>query len=254
MYLIVGLGNPERKYATNRHNIGFQLADRLMAAHGFSAPRSKFHAILSEGRIGDHKALIIKPQTFYNESGRAVSAAAKFYKIPVENIIVLHDELDLAPGKVKLKFGGGAAGNNGLKSITAHMGDGFLRIRIGIGHPGDKNKVTQYVLSDFSKAERAEWVDETLDALAAAMPILLESNRPQDEIGSRFLSDIAMRLGKAVPQKTKARKEAKPDTTPDLSADQKQVSQKTEKKEEGPLAHLLRGLFKADDNNKKKED
>jgi peptidyl-tRNA hydrolase, PTH1 family len=254
MYLIVGLGNPEKKYATNRHNVGFQLADRLSETYGFSAPRAKFNAIVSEGRIGDHKALIMKPQTFYNESGRAVSAAAKFYKIPVENIIALHDELDLAPGKIKLKFGGGAAGNNGLKSITAHMGDGFLRVRIGIGHPGDKNKVTQYVLSDFSKAERAEWVDETLDALAAAMPILLESDRPQDEIGSRFLSDIAMRLGKPAPQKATPRKQPKPDPATDISASEKQVPQKTEKKDEGPLAHLLRGLFGADDNNKKKED
>ncbi len=251
MYLIVGLGNPEKKYAANRHNVGFQLADRLMAEHDFSPPRTKFNAIISEGRIGGHKALIMRPQTFYNESGRAVAAAAKFYKIPVGNIIALHDELDLAPGKIKLKFGGGAAGNNGLKSITAHMGDGFLRVRIGIGHPGDKNKVTQYVLSDFSKAERTEWVDETLDALAAAMPILLESDRPQDEIGSRFLSDIAMRLGHSAPPKEKTRKISKPDN--DQSASKKQLPPKTEQKEEGPLAHLLRGLFGAD-GNKKKED
>lgn len=188
MLLIVGLGNPEPKYLGNRHNVGFQAVDAISEAHGFGAARKKFSAEMREGRLADARALLLKPQTFYNDSGRAVADAARFYKIDTADIIVFHDELDLAPGKVKVKVGGGAAGNNGLKSITAHLDDSFTRVRIGIGHPGHKDRVTPHVLSDFSKAERADWLDDLLRAMATHAPLLAGG----DQGPARFLSALAL--------------------------------------------------------------
>lgn len=154
MVLLVGLGNPGAKYEKNRHNIGFLAIDEIASEHLFPAYKSKFQGQFSEGRIDGVKVGLLKPDTYMNESGRSVGAAAKFYKIPAERIIVFHDELDIQPTKVKAKKGGGNAGHNGLKSLQAHLGTpDFLRVRIGIGHPGDKNKVSNYVLSDIPKAE-----------------------------------------------------------------------------------------------------
>ncbi len=175
MLLIVGLGNPGAKYANNRHNIGFMAVDAIADMNGFSAPKSKFSGQMREGFIetenGRVKALVLKPMTFMNESGRSVGAAAQFYKIPKDKIIVFHDELDLDAGKFRMKLGGGIAGHNGLRSIKAQMGADFRRARMGIGHPGRKEQVHAHVLSDFSKSDR-DWVDTLVDACARASGLL----------------------------------------------------------------------------------
>ncbi|WP_298424989.1 aminoacyl-tRNA hydrolase [Rhodoblastus sp.] len=165
MLLFVGLGNPGKSYAGNRHNVGFMAIDAIARACGAAPFRKKFQGELSEARIGPERALLLKPETYMNESGRAVAEAARFHKIPVEDIVVLHDELDLAPGKVRVKRGGGDAGHNGLRSITAHMGGTYRRVRLGIGHPGDKALVHSFVLSDFAKADKP-WVEALCDAVA----------------------------------------------------------------------------------------
>ncbi|MFT4096284.1 MAG: aminoacyl-tRNA hydrolase [Rhodoblastus sp.] len=165
MLLFVGLGNPGRQYARNRHNIGFMALDATARAHNFAPFRARFQGRVSEGQIGGEKVILLEPETYMNESGRAVGEAARFYKIGLEDIAVFHDELDLAPGKCRVKIGGGAAGHNGLRSIDAHMGKDYKRIRLGIGHPGDKNLVHSYVLNDFAKSEEP-WVETLCDAVA----------------------------------------------------------------------------------------
>ncbi len=173
MKLIVGLGNPGEKYARNRHNVGFMTLERIADKFGRGGWRKKFSALVCDAEIDGDKALLLCPQTFYNEAGRAVSEAARFHKIEAEDIIVFHDEIDLVPGKVRVKTGGGLAGNNGLRSIASHIGPDFVRVRIGIGHPGDKNAVKYYVLNDFPKAV-LDGLDVMLDAMAAAAPKLAE--------------------------------------------------------------------------------
>lgn len=165
MYLVVGLGNPGEKYARNRHNIGFMAADEIVRRHSFSSYRAKFQGEISEGTIDGEKVLVLKPMTFMNESGRAVKEAVTFYKIAPEDIIVLHDELDLAPGKLRVKRGGGHAGHNGLRSLHSHVGDAYARLRLGIGHPGHKDRVSGYVLNDFAKDDQ-DWLVPLLDAVA----------------------------------------------------------------------------------------
>ena len=165
MLLFVGLGNPGRQYARNRHNIGFMAVERIAREHDFAPFRSRFQGRVSEGRIGTEHAILLMPETYMNESGRAVQEAVRFYKIGLDGIVVLHDELDLAPGKCRIKIGGGAAGHNGLRSIDAHVGQNYKRIRLGIGHPGDKALVHAYVLNDFGKSEEG-WVDCLCDAVA----------------------------------------------------------------------------------------
>ena len=165
MLLLVGLGNPGRQYQRNRHNIGFMAVEEIARQHGFAPFRSRFQGKVSEGRLGSDRAILLMPDTYMNESGRAVQEAARFYKIGLEDIVVLHDELDLAPGKCRVKTGGGAAGHNGLRSIDAHMGQNYKRVRLGIGHPGDKNLVHSYVLNDFAKSEEG-WVSALCDAVA----------------------------------------------------------------------------------------
>ena len=171
MLLIVGLGNPGRRYSGNRHNIGFMAADAIHRRHGFSAWRARFEGEIAEGVLGGEKALILKPATFMNESGRAVGQAMRFYKLQPSDIVVIYDELDLPPGKLRMKRGGGTAGHNGLKSIEAHIGKDFRRMRIGIGHPGAKELVHGYVLHDFAKADR-DWVEPLLTAVADNAPLL----------------------------------------------------------------------------------
>ena len=165
MKLFVGLGNPGDKYARNRHNVGFMAVERIAAAHGFSPWRRKFQGEVAEGTIAGERVLLLKPMTYMNESGRSVGEAARFLKIDLADIVVFHDELDLQPGKVRVKTGGGNAGHNGLKSITAHVGNDYVRVRIGIGHPGSKDAVVPYVLNDFAKADRA-WLNPLLAAIA----------------------------------------------------------------------------------------
>lgn len=171
MMLFVGLGNPGRAYAGNRHNIGFMVADAIAHAHGFPAFRNRFKGLVSEATLGGEKVLLLKPETFMNESGRAVQEAVHFYKIALENVIVFHDELDLLPGKLRVKLGGGNAGHNGLRSISECIGNNYRRVRIGIGHPGDKNRVRDYVLADFGKVETA-LVETICQAIAADVELL----------------------------------------------------------------------------------
>ena len=172
MLLLVGLGNPGQRYANNRHNIGFMAVDEIVRRHSFGPWRSKFQGQVSEGRIGREKVLILKPETFMNESGRAVGEALRFYKLEPEEVVVVYDEIDLVPGKIKVKKGGGAGGHNGLRSIDAHIGQNYRRVRLGVGHPGDKNLVHSHVLGDFSKSETL-WRDKLLDAVASDFPLLI---------------------------------------------------------------------------------
>jgi|TARA_R110002072_G_scaffold517_31_gene3261 PTH1 family peptidyl-tRNA hydrolase len=190
MLLLVGLGNPGPRYAKNRHNIGFMALDAIAQRHGFLPWRKRFQGELAEGSIAGRKVIALKPLTYMNESGRSVGAAAHFYKIPPADILVFHDELDLAPGKVKIKLGGGAAGHNGLRSLDAHLGPDFKRIRLGIGHPGVKDRVHGHVLGDFSKADH-DWLESLLAALASETADLLD-NSPQGD--SRFLSKVNQAL------------------------------------------------------------
>jgi PTH1 family peptidyl-tRNA hydrolase len=171
MRLFVGLGNPGPRYAGNRHNIGFMALDAIARRHLAAPWRRKFQGESTEAVIGTERVLLLKPLTFMNESGRAVAEAQRFYKIPLEDVVVLHDELDLAPAKLRVKKGGGNAGHNGLRSITAQCGNEYWRARLGIGHPGDKALVHAYVLNDFAKAE-TPWVEDLCDAMADAAELL----------------------------------------------------------------------------------
>ncbi|MBF0393022.1 MAG: aminoacyl-tRNA hydrolase [Alphaproteobacteria bacterium] len=173
MRLVVGLGNPGAGYAGNRHNIGFMAVDTLVRRHGFGPWRAKFQGRLADGVIAGGKVLALEPETYMNLSGQSVAAAMRFHKIAPEDVIVLHDELDLPPGRVRVKKGGGAGGHNGLKSIDAHIGREYWRVRLGIGHPGNKDLVSGYVLHDFAKADDA-WLGPLLDAVADAFPFLLD--------------------------------------------------------------------------------
>ncbi|MCB9978243.1 MAG: aminoacyl-tRNA hydrolase [Rhodospirillales bacterium] len=174
MWMFVGLGNPGVSYGNNRHNIGFMAVDTIAARWSFPGFRQKFKGLFSEGALGGERVLLLKPQTFMNLSGESVASAARFYKIDPSRIFVFHDELDLQPGKVRVKTGGGNAGHNGLKSIDAHLGTpDYGRIRLGIGHPGDRDRVHGYVLSDFSKADEV-WLRALLDALADHAPLLTQ--------------------------------------------------------------------------------
>ena len=177
MKLLVGLGNPGSKYEKNRHNIGFMTIDEIHGFYNFSPWKKKFQSAASEGYIAGQKCLLLKPMTYMNESGRAVSEAVKFYKIPNEEIFVFHDELDIKPGKIKVKSGGGNAGHNGLKSISAHIGNEYTRIRMGIGHPGQKDIVHIYVLNNFSK-EETEWLNPLINAVSRATSKLIENDTP----------------------------------------------------------------------------
>ena len=165
MHLFVGLGNPGSEYASNRHNIGFMAADVIHRRHSFSPWRKKFHGALSDGVLGGEKILLLKPQTFMNDSGRSVGEAVRFHDIPLDKVYVFFDELDLEPGKVRVKRGGGAAGHNGIRSIAAHITPEFNRVRLGIGHPGDKRMVQPHVLGNFAKDDR-DWLVALLDAVA----------------------------------------------------------------------------------------
>ncbi|WP_084582211.1 aminoacyl-tRNA hydrolase [Sphingomonas azotifigens] len=187
MQLWVGLGNPGPQYAMHRHNVGFMALDALAEVHGFSAPKKQFQGWTQEGRIGSEKIVLLKPGTFMNESGRAVRAAMDFYKLSPEDVTVFHDELDLLPMKVKVKRGGGTAGHNGLRSTDAHLGPDFRRVRLGIGHPGHKDRVTGYVLGNYAKTE-IEPLSDMLGAIAAEAPWLAAG----DDV--RFMNEVARRL------------------------------------------------------------
>jgi PTH1 family peptidyl-tRNA hydrolase len=171
--LLVGLGNPGARYAGTRHNVGWMAVDAVASRHGFSPERSKFQGLLAEGRLGGDRALILKPQTFMNLSGQSVGEALRFFKLTPADVVVFHDEIDLPAGRLRVKQGGGHAGHNGLRSLHQHVGDAYGRVRIGVGHPGDKAKVAAYVLDDFAKDEAEGWLPPLLDAVAKAAPSLL---------------------------------------------------------------------------------
>lgn len=187
MKLFVGLGNPGAQYARQRHNVGFMALDRIAEAHNFGSWRKRFQGETAEGTLGGERVVLLKPSTYMNESGRAVGEAARFLKIPLQDISVFHDEIDLAPAKLKVKAGGGNAGHNGLRSISAHLGNDYTRVRIGVGHPGSKDAVAHYVLHDFARAEY-EWLDPMLDAMADAAPWLAKGD------SARFLSQSALKM------------------------------------------------------------
>lgn len=206
MILLVGLGNPGGKYAKNRHNIGFMALDTIVRRHSFGPWRSKFSGQMCEGTIDGNKVLALMPETYMNESGRSVGAAARFYKVEPENIIVMHDELDIAFAKIKIKTGGGHGGHNGLRSIDAHIGKNYKRLRLGIGHPGDKAKVHNHVLGDFAKGETAE-LDKMLDSVAHLAGLVCEGK------DTDFMNRYAMDMRPQRPNKPK-QQEGAPSTEP----------------------------------------
>jgi PTH1 family peptidyl-tRNA hydrolase len=209
MKLIVGLGNPGEKYALTRHNIGFLAVDEIARTYKFGPWKSRFHGNAAEGLISGEKCVLLKPSTYMNESGRAAGEAARFYKLGLGDVIVIHDELDLEPGKVRVKPGGGNAGHLGLKSISAHIGNDYRRVRLGIGHPGDKALVSRYVLQDFPKADRA-WLAPLLASIARGAARLVEGN------DAAFLNEAAR--GRAAGAARPDGKSADAAETPDSSA------------------------------------
>ncbi len=210
MKLFVGLGNPGEKYSRNRHNIGFMVLDHL-AGGGFAPWKAKFQGRITEGRIGAEKVVLLKPETFMNLSGQAVGEAMRYYKLTPDDITVFHDELDLAPGKIKLKTGGGHAGHNGLRSLHQHIGPDYTRLRIGIGHPGHKDKVARYVLHDFAKSDTS-WIDPLLQGIETGLPYLAAGEGP------KFLNAVALRLSPPRPSSGKR----KPATQPKAKASAKE--------------------------------
>lgn len=216
MLLLVGLGNPGEKYKRHRHNVGFMAVDAVADAYRFGAARNKFQAEMREGEIAGEKAILVKPQTFMNESGQSVGAAMRFYKLAPTDVVVFHDELDLAAGKIKAKLGGGNAGHNGLRSIDEHIGSDFRRVRIGIGHPGDKTRVTGHVLGDFAKTDY-DWLDPLLAAIARSAAFLSQGD-------SRFATAVAQQLApptEMLPPKADApaARELKKESAPNALAD-----------------------------------
>ena len=202
MILLVGLGNPGKKYEKHRHNIGFMAVDSIADAFNFDAERLRFQSVSREGFIetpaGRKKALILKPTTYMNESGRAVGEAFRFYKTEPENVFVFHDELDLAPAKIRVKKGGGVAGHNGLRSITSHITNDYWRIRLGIGHPGNKARVSGHVLGDFSKQDKV-WLEPLLDEIGRAAPLLVSG----DDAG--FMNKVSLAVQPEKPKKQSAK-------------------------------------------------
>ncbi|MEM7753313.1 MAG: aminoacyl-tRNA hydrolase [Pseudomonadota bacterium] len=213
MKLFVGLGNPGAKYAGNRHNIGFMAVDRIADAHGFGPWRGKFQGLISEGRLGGEKVTLLKPETFMNKSGQSVGEAVRFFKLDPSDVTVFHDEIDLAPAKLRVKQGGGHAGHNGLRSLHGHIGDAYQRVRMGVGHPGHKDAVPHYVLKDFAKADQ-DWLDDMLRGIADGATFLAGGDT------GRFQNAVALRLNP--PRSStgdKTRTEAPKPPTPDPAPD-----------------------------------
>jgi PTH1 family peptidyl-tRNA hydrolase len=234
MKLFVGLGNPGSEYAGHRHNVGFMAVERIAAEHRFSAWRKRFQGLAAEGEIAGRRVVILKPQTYMNESGRSVGEAARFLKIPEGDIVVFYDEIDLAPGKIKVKTGGGNAGHNGLRSISVQLGNDYVRVRIGVGRPGSKDLVARWVLHDFSKADHG-WLDPLLDAIAKS------AGRLADDDQSRFMSDVLNLASRDAELRATSRKSARGDTEA-ARARQKAVNAGGERaaKREGALAAKLK--------------
>jgi len=222
MQLFVGLGNPGAKYAQNRHNIGFMAVDRIAEDHGFPAWRGKFQGQVSEGRLGGEKVILLKPETFMNLSGQSVGEAMRFYKLEPGDVTVFHDEIDLAPAKLRVKSGGGHAGHNGLRSIHGHIGEAYRRVRMGVGHPGHKDAVPTYVLKDFAKADQ-EWLDDMLRGISDGAPHLADGDT------GKFQNAVALRLNpprssnRAKPETSKPKPTPEPEVQDERSPLQKLV-------------------------------
>tara|TARA_R110002124_G_scaffold114535_46_gene269691 strand:- start:26936 stop:27673 length:738 start_codon:yes stop_codon:yes gene_type:complete len=242
MKLLVGLGNPGSQYQGNRHNIGFMAIDAIAREHSITGFRSKHSALLAEGTIGGEKVLLLKPQTFMNRSGDSVQQVAKFYKIEPSDTIVLYDELDLAPGKVRVKVGGGNGGHNGLRSIDPQIGLNYKRVRLGIGHPGKEN-VTHHVLGDFAKADQG-WLDPLLDAIGKHVDLLLKG----DDNG--FMNKLALALKPADDAAPKplgepgAASQARPAPKGQSHIRQARPAKPQAAPTSGPMADMLKKLFK----------
>lgn len=213
MKLFIGLGNPGAKYAGNRHNIGYMAVDRIAAEHGFGPWRARFQGLVAEGSLGGEKVVLLKPETFMNLSGQSVGEAQRFFKLPPEDLVVFHDELDLAPGKLRVKQGGGHAGHNGLRSIHAHIGETYGRVRLGIGHPGHKDAVAPYVLSDFAKAD-AGWLDDLLCGISDGAVLLAAGD------GAGFLNAVALRTVPQRPASAERKLAGTATAVPPIAADQ----------------------------------
>lgn len=244
MHLIAGLGNPGEKYRNNRHNIGFMAVDAVARKHGFPSWREKSQGLVSEGTIAGEKVLLLKPQTFMNASGESLQAAVKFYKLAPSDVTVIYDELDLLPGKARIKIGGGNGGHNGLRSIDPQIGIGYRRVRLGIGHPGSKDAVIHWVLADFSKAD-AEWLEPLLSALADNAELLVRG----DDNG--LMNKLALAVGG-----DKADRPGRPETAdPTRKTGRSQIRQarppqpQAKVPETGPMAAMLAKVF-----GKKAED
>lgn len=255
MLLIAGLGNPGPQYAGNRHNVGFMAADAIARRHSFSGFSKKFRGEIAEGTLAGEKALILKPMTFMNLSGDSVGEAMRFYKLTPADLVVIHDELDVAPGRLKLKTGGGNGGHNGLKSIDAHCGKDYKRLRVGIGHPGDKSRVNPHVLGDFSKADQ-DWLSPLLDAIADHAELLARG----DDAG--FLNKIALATGSAAPgpakpgKKTETAADGKPapgspsGKKPSSGSHIRQARQsRPQMPASGPMAEMLKKLLGGGDKD-----
>jgi len=242
MQLLAGLGNPGAKYANNRHNVGFMAVDAIARRHSFSPWSKKFQAEIAEGRLGGDKVLLIKPQTFMNLSGQAVGEALRFYKLDPAAVTVLYDEIDLAPGKIRIKVGGGSGGHNGIRSLDQHIGQNYRRVRIGVGHPGVKEMVHGHVLGDFSKADR-EWLDVLLDGIAGAADLLARGD------DSGFMNRVTLEL------REKLQPTGEDDTPPPKKKAPKAQSHirqarpqqpATKLPETGPMAAMLKKLLGRD--------
>ncbi|MEZ5780573.1 MAG: aminoacyl-tRNA hydrolase [Rhizobiaceae bacterium] len=244
MLLLAGLGNPGVQYANNRHNVGYMAADEIARRHNFSPWSKKFKGLIAEGRLAGEKAILIKPQTYMNLSGQSVGEAMRFYKLHAADVAVLYDELDLSPGKVRLKTGGGSGGHNGIRSIDQHIGNGFRRVRIGIGHPGAKELVHGHVLGDFAKDDR-DWLEKLLEAIADNADMLASG----DDSGFMNKTSLAVSGGaRQVP----ARSEAAPSQILQKAQNQSHIRQARQNKpaiavpESGPMAAMLKKLLGKD--------
>jgi PTH1 family peptidyl-tRNA hydrolase len=241
MHLLVGLGNPGDKYRHNRHNVGFMAIDAIASRHGNPAFRQKFQGLIADGAIAGEKVLLLKPQTWMNNSGDSIQAVLQFYKLAAEDVTVLYDEIDLAPGKVRIKRGGGNGGHNGLRSIDPQIGTGYRRVRIGVGHPGHKDAVMPHVLGDFSKADH-EWLDPLLEAIATNAGLLLagDDNTLMNRLAIAVDGDGADR-----PQRPETadptRKKAPPGQSHIRAARPKEPQAKVP--ETGPMAAMLKKLL-----------
>jgi PTH1 family peptidyl-tRNA hydrolase len=241
MLIIAGLGNPGEQYRHNRHNIGFMAADAIAERQHFGPFRSKFQALVAEGEIAGEKVLLVKPQTFMNRSGDAIRAASQFYKLGPEAVVVLYDELDLTPGKLRVKTGGGSGGHNGIRSIDAAIGQGYRRVRLGIGHPGHKDVVMPHVLGDFAKADH-EWLDPLLAAVADNIGLLVKGE------DNTFMNKVAIATsgdGAARPERPATPDPSRPKRQSHIRAARPHAPQ-VKLPEQGPMAEMLRKILKRD--------